>query len=305
MAKKQGRGGAPGKSSHPVGGVPTPLQEALAQLDRLKQDMSSSQVRLHADIARDTVVELARDLEGKLRKLAGEKRKLQKQCEEYRGRLVELLHDLSTGPVVLPRTPGKPVVQHDQLLMTYRQLRSQEFLGLAQAIHAAAGKGDVPAYQRFLVQEVLVSGSRILVENIVRHAGAGRNQADEEAFLGRLRHHMAGNVCQGLARKAKYQVTPDVGQHIDRLLVSVLQFLTDLLTATPPGRLLLPRDGSVFDPERHEAISGRPSTGEVKVTATLFPGYVVLANPPRILEKAQVYTDRAQSATPIEPPAAP
>jgi hypothetical protein len=299
MGKKQGKSN---RAKQPVGGVPSPLQEALAQLDRMKQNMSGSQIRLHADIARDTVVELARDMETQLRRLAAEKRKVQKQCDDFRNRLVELLHDLSTGPVILPRTPGKPVVQHDQLLMTYRQLRNQDFLGLAQAIHAASGKGDVPAYQRYLVNEVLVNGSRILVENIVRHSGAGRNEADEEAFLGRLRHHVAGNVCNGLARKAKYQVTPDVGQHVERLLVSVLGFLTDLLTATPPGRLLLPRDGSAFDPERHEAIYGRPSTGELKVTATLFPGYVVLGNPVRVLEKAQVYTDKVQSPTPIEPP---
>jgi hypothetical protein len=205
-----------------------------------------------------------------------------------------LLHDLSTGPVILPRTPGRPAVEHDQLLVVFQRLRGGDFPALAQTIHAAAGKGDVLAYQRLLVNDILINGSRILVENIVRHAGAGQTPAEEEAFLGRLRHHIAGNVCSGLARRVGYQVTPEVGERLDELLAAVLAFLTDLLTATPPGRLLVPRDGNPFDPEQHEAINGRPGATELKVTATLFPGYLVLDATPRILEKARVGVERAK-----------
>ena len=108
--------------------------------------------------------------------------------------------------------------------------------------------------------------------------------------------HVAGNVCQGLARQVGYRVTPEVGKDLDARIMTVLRMLEALLTATPPGRLLVPQADAAFDPERHEAIHGRPHTGELKVTATLFPGYVVLGEPVQVVEKALVYTERPQAA---------
>jgi len=146
-----------------------------------------------------------------------------------------------------------------------------------------------------LFRSIVVKGSRIVAEHLVRLASHPSDQPAEEQFLRQLRHHVAGNVAQGLARQVNYQVTTEVGQHLDAVIGSVLRLLSDLMTATPPGRLLLPRDGCGFDPERHEPLAGRPSSGELRVKATLFPGYVILAEPAVVVvEKAVVYTERPE-----------
>src|SRR5437879_1696612 len=53
MAKKRSKSSKGGKSV-------SPLAEVLAELDRIKQDTSPAEVRLHADLARDAVIEVFR-----------------------------------------------------------------------------------------------------------------------------------------------------------------------------------------------------------------------------------------------------
>jgi hypothetical protein len=292
MAKKRVRSAEGGADKRPR--QPSALAELLAQLDRMKQDPTASEVRLRSDLARDSAEELFSKMRRQLRKQAGLLRKLQERSQRWRSRLTELLHELTTGPVVLPAVPGGTPVKQDELTVTFRKLKTHDVPGLAQAIHAAAGAGELPAYQRFLVEEIVVKGSRIVAEHLIRLASAPVGRTGEEEFLGRLRHHVAGNVSRGLARQVNYKTTPETGQHLDAVIGAVLRLLNDLLTATPPGRLLLPLDGGPFDPQRHEPLAGRPTTGELKVKATLFPGYVILAEPPVVVEKALVYTDRAE-----------
>jgi hypothetical protein len=62
-----------------------------------------------------------------------------------------------------------------------------------------------------------------------------------------LRHHVAGNVCQSLARRVNYQVTPEVGKHLDGTITTVLKLLDELLTAfVAQKRMKLP--GSAYRP---------------------------------------------------------
>lgn len=229
---------------------------------------------------------------------------LQKERDDYHKQLTRLLRALASGPVVLPRLPGRPVVQHDQLLMTYQQLRNQEFPNLAQTLRADAGKGKMFDYRSILATEVIVKGTWYLAECLVL---LGSDPSVEEEMFRRLKGRFAERVEKKVAQyiKGYYRLPPEGDQHLDRLLDTVLCFLTDLLTATPPGRLLLPRDGSLFDPAQHEPIDYTPNTEKLTVKKIIFPGYMVLDCPPRILAKAQVYTDEGLSAAPIQPPTGP
>jgi hypothetical protein len=283
MAKKQ----KAGKARRPAS-----LDEALARLEQIKHDSSLINARIHADDARDSFLEFSREVYVKLRRRASRKRKLKKQSIEFRTRLVELLHALATGPVVLPTPPGRPVLDHDALLHAYRQLREQDFPAVAQALQEVAGKGRESDYLRLLSSAALLDGSRMLVESRVRHAGRRWTGPDEDAFLVRLRYHLAGKLCTLLARRVGYQVTPEMGQRLEGLLGGGLRFLADLLAATPPGRLLVPQEDSPFDPDRHEAVNGQPR-GDQKVKGILFPGYLVHDTPPRVLAKAEVFIERA------------
>ena len=205
---------------------------------------------------------------------------------------MEVLRRLTTTQAVLPAPAGRPAVGQETLLATFRQLKTQDFPALAATLHDQIGKADVLAYQRFLMDEILIKGSWMLVEHLVRHAGEQRTAEADSEFTGQLRDHIAGSVSKGLVRKVGFQMTAEVGRQRDALIAGAIEFLDDLLTAAPPGRLLLPRLGSPFDPERHEPIPGCPEAGERKITATLFPGCVVFEEgEQRVREKALVYIE--------------
>jgi hypothetical protein len=247
--------------------------------------------RLLVDLARDAAIEAYRKKKERTLRLASEVERMRKKRDLLHNRLLTVLHELTTGTVLLPRPAGSPAPSHDQLLETFRQLRSKSFPGLAQTLHARVGRSDVAAYQRFLVDEILIKGSRIVVEHLLRQAGHAGGD-DEGHFREQVRDYIAGNVDQGLARKLGYRMTADVGLDRDVVIDQSIAFLTDLLTATPPGRLLVPLPHEPFDPLRHEASPGRPAEGNAVVLATLFPGYLIRDEPTRIVEKALVFTDR-------------
>jgi hypothetical protein len=267
--------------------------EFIQRLDQIA--LSYPAVRLMVDMARDAGLEIFRKQERMVRRLTLEVKRLRKKRHLLHDRLVQLLHELTTGPVVLPRPSGRPPVAHEELLRTFRRLQTQDFPRLAQTLHEHAGRSTATAYQRFLVDEILINGSRVLVEYLLRQVNRQASAIEEADFLHELQDHLAGNVVNGLAKKADYKVTPDVAKLCGQLIALSVSFLDDLLTATPPARLLIPLPGSAFAPDRHEATPGRPSTGTLKVTATLFPGYLICGNPETVAEKARVYTEYGES----------
>jgi hypothetical protein len=279
----ESRSGSGGKRSR----KPAALVEVLTLLERIHKDHPAA--RLDADLARDAVLDLYRKLGTQLQRVVSRLRKVVKKRDLLHDRLVEVLHDLATGPTELPPVPGRPAVPHDQLAAQFAQLKTTDFPALAARLQSAVGRSGIPAYQRFLVDEVLVKGSRILAEHLIRHAGQQRTAEGETQFHAQLRHHVAGNVARGLARKVGFRVTPEFGADIDALIDRSLGLLLDLMTARPACRLLLPDDQAVFDSLQHEPSPGRPPIGRVR--ATLFPGYLVLETPPRIVEKAVVFTE--------------
>jgi hypothetical protein len=282
----RGKGG--GKKRR--GSRSAPNQEVFQRLAQIAK--SHPPARLLVDLARDAALDAFRKQTVQVRRLVGELAKAKKKRDLLHHRLIEVLHDLATGPVVLPAPAGRPTATHEQLLAAFRELRSKSFPDLAGTLHARVGRADPAVFQRFLADEILIKGSRILVEHVIRNAGRPRTPKQEQEFTSQLRDHIAGKVCQGLARKVGYQMTPEGGQLLEQLLTPALAFLADLMTASPPGRLLIPLPGASFDPKRHEPIPGRPAEGQLKVTATLFPGYFVRGDPERVEEKAQVYTEQ-------------
>jgi hypothetical protein len=225
---------------------------------------------------------------------AQRERALRFERDTYRARLTRALHGLVSGGAFLPRLPGRAAVGHDVLAQTYRQLKVQDFLNLAQALHQSSGQGSPLAYQIFLVREVLVTGGELLAERLVRRALPGVGPTDEAGMRAAVGQFVLQKVCQSLEQKSGTKAPPEMAEHLRGVIDRSLGFVADLLTANPPGWLLLPNVGCAFDPNLHEAPYGRPASGDLEVTALLFPGYVVRRNPEQVVEKATVYTDRVQ-----------
>jgi hypothetical protein len=265
--------------------------EFVERLDQIAKGHPAS--RLLVDMAQDAGMEIFRKQAAQLRRLWHELGKMRQKRDGVRDRLMSLVHAITTTPPLLPRIAGRPAVAHDELRQTFAQLQSRDFPDLALLLHDRIGRSDVARYQRFLVDEILIKGSRMLLEYLIHHVSEASSAEVETSFLGRLRDHIAGSLCHMLAKKAGYQMTPDAGKRRDALIDRSLAWLADLLTATPPGRLIAPLSGSPFDPARHEPTAGRPSEGELKVTAMLFPGYLVCGEVPAVAEKAMVFTAKA------------
>jgi hypothetical protein len=276
----------PGKK--PSGKRRSSTEEVLQRLDHIAQ--AHPPARLLVDLARDAAVEAFRRKKERTVGLAAEVLRMRKKRDVLHNRLLAVLHELTTGAVLLPRPPGPPPRSHDELLESFRGLRDADFPALAQALHERVGRADVAAFQRFLVDEILIKGSRLVVEHLLCYAGS--DAAEEEQRRQQIRDYVAGHVNQGLARKVGFRMTADVGLDRDVLIDRSIALLAELLTATPPGRLLVPFPQDSFDPARHEASLGRPADGDAVVLATLFPGYLIHDDPPRVVEKALVFTDR-------------
>src|SRR5262249_60911346 len=74
MAKKRAEGDKKPK-------LPSALADLLGQLERMKQDPTGSQVRLRADLARDSAEELFVKMRRQLRKQAVQIRQLQQRSD--------------------------------------------------------------------------------------------------------------------------------------------------------------------------------------------------------------------------------
>jgi hypothetical protein len=289
----------PGQHPRPESGIKKRPPKALTEFFRLLEQIRPGEKasRLQLDMAKDAATEvfgkLLRQSERLLQRLA----RARDRRNAIHARLLSVLQDLATGPVRMPRPAGLPPITHEQLEVTFRELADKDYPAVARTLHAAIGKSDTLAYERFLVEEVFLKASIILVEHLVRRAGHPWPTDAELRFLEGLRHHVAGSVNQNLARQTGYLVTLEVGGELDKLLEKTLQLLFDLQTSDPPGRLLVPALASDFDPARHEAIAGRPSTGALIVRATIFPGYIILSDPPRVVVKAKVFTKRVNGQT--------
>lgn len=283
-------------------------QAAIAEFVRLLGQIHPSEAasRLQLDMARDAGLDAFRQLAARIKRHKARRDRARQRRRIAQDRLLAVLHDLASGPFVLPRPQDETDVPIEALLATFHELTGDDFPGLARQLHDAIGpKADLLALRCFLVEEVFAKSSCILVEHLVRRAARSRPDDDEARFLDDLRHHIAGKINRTLARQMGYQVTPEVGRQLDALLVKSLHFLHDLLAGSSPARLILPLSGAPFDPQRHDPAPGRPASGTLVVRATLSPGFVLLEQPPRLLARAQVYTTRVRDEVSPEGPLPP
>lgn len=276
------------------------LKEFIRLLDQVQPDRAAT--RLQLDMARDSGLEVCRKMLQRINYLEQKVAHVRRRQRGTKTRLIQLLEALSSSPIRLPRPKNLAAPDLAHLEAEYRRLRSEDFPALTQTLHAAAGESDPLAYQLFLVEEMLEKSAPILVEHLVRDAHKPHPLEDANQFLAALHHHLIGSINQKLARKTSYRTNPEVGQLIASVLDRCLRFLLDLLTTDPPARLVFPALGSDFDPNRHEPLPGRPSSGNLLIRATLFPGLEVLNGPVRIVAPALVYTKKmsVESRSPAE-----
>jgi len=268
---------------------PNELREFLDLLARLNPGEGAR--KLQFDLARDAAVDVFRRLRRRMQRLEERMERREQQRDTVQRRHLSLLHDLAVGGVVFTRPVGSAPVTSDELIATFRRLRSVDFPHLARLLRDT-GDFDPAIFMHLLVEEVLINGAALLVGHLARHSREERTIEEEKHFLDELRHRVAGFVNQSLARRTGYRMRPEMGGHLDTLLADALPFLEDLLTSTPAMRLLIPSPGDPCDPDQHERHSGRPLRSKREVKAVWFPGLITYGPEGGTLEKAQVVTRR-------------
>jgi len=209
----------PEQNNGAVARLPDPASAAADlqyQLDKIAERFPAS--RLLVDLARDAGMEVVKKLLGELRHATHQLERLERKRDKLNDRFLELLRDLATGPIGLPLPAGQEGVDPQTLLPELRHLRDEDFPALARRLHAAEPKGEVGDYQILLVEEVFIKGCCILFEYMVRHAQDDPPPRPDSEFLASLRMHLAGNVNQTLARETGFQMTPEEGAYVDRLI---------------------------------------------------------------------------------------
>ncbi|HKB41715.1 MAG TPA: hypothetical protein VKD72_35145, partial [Gemmataceae bacterium] len=240
------------------GKIKAALKEFVHLIEKIQPEKAAT--RLQLDMARDAGLDACGKMLARIQRLERRLARTRGKRDAARNRLLTLLHELAAGPVIFPRPVGLPPIDPEQLERTFDELRLNDFPTLARVLQGATQQAEVLGYERYLVEEIFQKGSAILAEHLIRESRRPHPVEDEVEFLDALRHHIAGNVHQTLARQTGYQVTQEVAGQVDAVLVRTLRWLLDMLTISPPRRLILPAMGSDLDPAEHEVIPGRPAT---------------------------------------------
>jgi hypothetical protein len=212
---------------------------------------------------------------------------LEKRGRDLQRQLDEALRRLATEDPARS-TPSASGTQHDALQRAFRRLRSQGFRSLSEALFRF-GKARLQAepptaahFLAFLADRILVWGGQLVLgQQMAEAAGDVAPISPREAVRDTIR--------QALEHKLGAPLSDELARQLDLLVDESLTLLGGVFGGSPPGKLLVPAEGTTFDPAYHETWDGTSPASGARIYATLFPGYLVVGpGEVRVAEKAQV-----------------
>jgi hypothetical protein len=185
-----------------------------------------------------------------------------------------------------PHPPPETGPQHAQLIGTFSNLRNQTFRTLAEHLfnlwtetHTEgphAREVTVWTMQQLLAEQILGRASQLFAEEMLANEECESAQAVAATeAVSRLVPRVVRAVQTALEPFGIDGLPDEVASELEEVAADGLQFVRDLLEATPPGRLLFPGKHATFDPNHHEAIDPGETTPKSRIASTIFPGYVI------------------------------
>jgi hypothetical protein len=219
---------------------------------------------------------------------------LQRERDELSRRLNDALvrlagHNLAEGAGAYSHASPDSGPQHDQLLLSFRQLKLQDFQALSFGLYSIWQKrpgndATKPAYalalcREKLSREVLLEGSKLLTI---------RRSVNPDHDLDDIRQ----TIYDAIRTRFKMKNAPPavLEDKMKETIARSLDLLRAMALARPAGCLLVAPHKTPFQAEVHEPVVGCPDQPTARVQLTVFPGYLVTSSN-RVLEKALVYTE--------------
>ncbi len=166
--------------------------------------------------------------------------------------------------------------QNHLLVQEFKELKEQDSQRISSSIFShrcesipslkADRKQEIARIKAILSEEIMVKGMTLSTE--------------ESAST-----HVMDSVCTALGMSAESSIPEALRTDIGNLVKKGLELMKKIASADPPGVLWTEKEGTPFNPDRHEAMLGCEEGG--KILLTVYPGYLV---GDRVFEKALVLT---------------
>jgi hypothetical protein len=234
------------------------IEPLVRRLDRLEQALGE---RDGVEKLRDQVAVLEGDLASQRRRYDELNRRYQDLLDQWQRKGREgAVSSTASGP------------GHDELKQDFEHFKAQRLVKLCRDLlppgrSAQERRSALARLQAEVTEVVLVRAETLLA------SGTGPEE-------------VASDVLRQLqAALGQRLLTP---QPAKAVIEEAIKLLSSLRFARAPGRLLVAREGVMYDPREHEVYGGCPCEEGGLVEHTVYPGYAI-DSPTRVLVKADVW----------------
>src|SRR5262245_53176842 len=105
------------------GKIKAALKEFVHLIDKIQPEKAST--RLQLDMARDAGLDASRKMLTRIHRLERQLVRTRGKRDASRNRLLTLLHELASAPVIFPRPAGLPPIDPGQMERTFDELRAK------------------------------------------------------------------------------------------------------------------------------------------------------------------------------------
>ncbi|MCF2145842.1 hypothetical protein IQ276_005075 [Desmonostoc muscorum LEGE 12446] len=215
---------------------------------------------------------------------------LERENKELNSRVTSLLSklDKENRDKAVTITSDDSLRQRDSLTQDFIRLNTQDFTAVSNELFnyrcqinsdlKSDRKAEIARIKSLLSKKIFQEGRDLFISD--------RNLFQKEN-LSSIIKDFADDIIKQLII-SEDQSTEVPRNNLDKLIDKGLNLLIEILNAQPPGEFLIEDEGSKFNPERHQAVTGCESGG--KILYTTYPGYCVNNRIIGDALKAYVYT---------------
>lgn len=226
-----------------------------------------------------------KDLYADYDKLSIDNINLKNQNDSLQKRYDDLLQEITRL-----KTGGDKIrPQHHNLHRSFRDLYEQGFRTISKSIfeywNRNEYKYDTKNDEKKKMIEIRAYLAKVSFQSIMKQLENGETINDN------IINDICNSIHTNIRMHYKFNFPYMLKDSLQELVVKTFEFVRDMNNAFPPGELWFAEEGLIFDPTRHQILSGCKENG--RISFTVYPGYSIYnqdSKTERIFEKALVFT---------------